>query len=125
VWFLILSCFSGLCSEWVLVAKLCVFFWGQTRFQWFMFRVGFNGQIRFMCFMFRVSLGGLYFSGLYLAFQVETWVDLRWCALSDLCELNAVYYGTIDYVSKIIISCFLFDYMKVCQTQRYFCAFGM
>jgi len=90
-----------------------------------MFRVGFNGQIRFMCFMFRVSLGGLYFSGLYLAFQVETWVDLRWCALSDLCELNAVYYGTIDYVSKIIISCFLFDYMKVCQTQRYFCAFGM
>jgi hypothetical protein len=46
------------------VAKLRVLFFVQTRFQWFMFRVGFNGPTRFMCFMFHVSLVGLYFSGL-------------------------------------------------------------
>ncbi len=105
--------FNGLC------------FFGQTRFQCFMFRLGFNGRTRFLCFMFHVSLNGLCFSGLYRAFQVKTWVDLKWCAHSDLCELNIIYSGTIGYVSKIIISCFLFDYMKVCQTQIYFCAFGM
>jgi len=31
------------------------------------------------------------FSGLYRAFQPETWVDLRWCVHNDLCELNTVY----------------------------------
>ncbi len=51
--------------------------------------------------MFHVS-----FSGLYSAFQVETWVGLRWCAHNDLCELNTIYYEMISYVVEIIVSCF-------------------
>jgi hypothetical protein len=40
------------------------------------------------------------------AFQVKMWVDLRWCAHNDLCELNAIFLKMIIYVLDIIISCF-------------------
>ncbi len=68
---------------------------------------GFHGQTRFQkWFMFRLSFSGLCFNGLYRAFQAETWVGLRWRAHNNLCELNAVYFGIIGYVSEIIVSCF-------------------
>jgi hypothetical protein len=64
-------------------------FFGQTKFQSFMFQMArFSGQIKFQWFMFRMSFTSLCFNGLYHAFQAETWVDLRWCAHNDLCELN-------------------------------------
>jgi hypothetical protein len=63
-----------------------------------------------LCFewvsMAKLHFNGLCFNGLYCAFQVEIWVNLRWCVHNDLCELNVVYYEMIGYVSKIIISCF-------------------
>jgi hypothetical protein len=66
--------FSGLCLELVSLVKLgfsCLCFeWGSV------VELGFNG---------------LCFNGLYHAFQAETWVDLRWCAYNDLCELHIVY----------------------------------
>jgi hypothetical protein len=54
--------------------------------------------------MFRVNLSGLCFNGLYRSFQVETWVDLRWCMHNDLCELNTIYFEMVGCVSKIIVS---------------------
>ncbi len=40
------------------------------------------------------------------AFQVETWVDLKWCVHNDLCELNTIFFEMIVYVFEIIISFF-------------------
>jgi hypothetical protein len=66
-------CSSNLCFELVFLVKLgysCLCFeWGL------MIELGFDG---------------LCFSGLYHAFQAETWVDLRWCTYNDLCELHIV-----------------------------------
>ncbi len=59
---------------------------GRTRFQWFMFQMGFNG----LCFKW-VSV--VYVSVDYFdAFQAKTLVDLRWCGHNDLCELNIVFF---------------------------------
>jgi hypothetical protein len=85
-----------------------VVFWmgfsGRTRLQWFMFQVSLNGRTRFQWFMFCVSFKGLCLNGFYHAFQAETWVGLRWCAHNDLCKQNTIYYETIGYISKIIVS---------------------
>ncbi len=51
-------------------------------------------------------------------FQVETWVDITWCAHSDLCELNTIYFRMIGYVSYIIVSCFLFDCRKILPNTK-------
>jgi hypothetical protein len=75
--------------------------------------MGFSGQTTFQWFMFRVNIGGLCFTRLYCVFQAKTWGDITWCAHNDLCKLNTIYSRMINYVSKIIVSCFLFDCMKV------------
>jgi hypothetical protein len=111
-WFIMrslaLSYFNGLRFEWVSVAKLrfnglCLS--SETRFQWF---------------IFRVNIGGLCFTRLYCVFQAKTWVDITWCAHNDLCKLNTIYSRMISYVSKIIVSCFLFDCMKVWPNTKIF-----
>jgi len=71
-----------------------------------MFQVGFHGQTKFQLFMFRVRFSGLCFNGLYRAFQAKMRVGLTWCVHSDLCKLNIIYFKTISYASKIIVSCF-------------------
>ncbi len=108
-------------------------FFGQTRFQWFMIwagfmvKIGFNGWTRFSWYIFCVSFGGVCCSGLYHAFKVETWVDLRSCVHIDLCKLNAIYLRPLHVFWRLLyhVSNALFDCRKYDQTQRYFCAFGM
>ncbi len=47
-------------------------------------------------------------------------MDLRWCAHNDLYKLNVIYYEIIGYDSKIIVSCFLFDYKKIWPNIKIF-----
>jgi hypothetical protein len=96
-------CFNCLCFKWVSLVKLS-FSW--LCFEWVLVvELGYNG----LCFewvsMVKLSLSGLCFSGLYHAFQAETWVGLRWCAHNNLYKLNAIYFGMINYVLEIIVSC--------------------
>ncbi len=65
--------------------------------------------------MFRMSFSGLCFSGLYCAFQIETWVDLRWCVHNDLCELNVVHLRRLPMFRRLLyhVSRALFDCRKV------------
>ncbi len=73
--------FNGLCFEWVSLVKLS---FSHLCFKWPVL----VAKLNFQWFMFRMSFTSLCFNGLYHAFQAETWVDLRWCAHNDLCELN-------------------------------------
>jgi hypothetical protein len=81
--------FNGLCFELVLMTKL--HFCGFCSKWVSLVKLGFSH----LCFewgsMVELSFNGLCFSGLYHAFQAETWVDLKWCVHTDLCKLHVVY----------------------------------
>jgi hypothetical protein len=129
--------FSGLCFEWGSMVELgfsglcfkmtwtwiCFMFWRLFHYvvpnskflQWFIFRVGFSGRTTFQWFMFHVSFNGLCFNGLYHAFQVKTWVDLKWRVHNDLCKLNAVYLKRLPMFWRLLYQVYiaLFECKKV------------
>jgi hypothetical protein len=120
LWSKTLNSFSGLCFELVLVVELC---FNGLCFVWVsLVKLGFSC----LCFewgsMVELGFSALCFSALYFTFQVETWVDLRWCSHSDLCEVNVVYLRQLHVFQRLLyhVSSALFDCSKIWANTNIF-----
>jgi hypothetical protein len=46
-------------------------------------------------------------------FQAEMWVDLRWCAHSDLCKLNVIFLRRLFMFQKLLYN--VYDVFFACR----------